>query len=553
MENTTQLFEDIVAQRLVAKAEREFTKLPTKPEQVGEPLSGPTQPPQPPETLPDFVKIEKNLASFGFFTPSSKRSKNTKAKTVSFTKVLDGKRVEAKATIAPAAIYGLPITADQDKYLALQKLIAEIRQRNGQISNPITFTSAELLQLLQKHRRSGKNYKDVEEWLRVMTATTIVSEGAVYFAGKKAWATDVFHVFDRAVVFGSEIEPGKIADRNYVWLSSWQLENINSNHQLPIDFVAYRELKNHIAKALVPLLQIWLYASRQDGLYAKRYDELCHLLNLSQYRQRSRILEQFSPSLDELKRHGYLANWSIEDAAERKAYKIVFYHGAKFYRDRQLRVVRSDRQLRAQEREERPQPPEGTLPPERPTDDTSTDLVRALVSRGVAEAQARKVIAKVAPGQQVLDQVEWGDQLVRQGKVQNPPGLYVSLIRDNTPIPESFETSRKREYREAERHRQEAAREKQSRLEQGYRAYQQRAVDEHLERLEPPKLEEMLESTSRALLVEFKNLGHLAPDQLQKLARARLCSDVAKNLPLLGFTAFCESQDELNAPPKGGR
>ena len=53
---------------------------------------------------------------------------------------------------------------------------------------------------------------------------------------------------------GSELPDGRSADRNYVWLSDWQLENINNNYLLPIDFDTYRRLKNHIAKALVPLL-----------------------------------------------------------------------------------------------------------------------------------------------------------------------------------------------------------------------------------------------------------------------------------------------------------
>src|SRR4051812_11153406 len=71
----------------------------------------------------EFIKIEKNLASLGFFTPSSKRIKMTKKKTVVFNKMIDGKKVEARADILPSAEYGLPITADQDKYLALQKII----------------------------------------------------------------------------------------------------------------------------------------------------------------------------------------------------------------------------------------------------------------------------------------------------------------------------------------------------------------------------------------------------------------------------------------------
>src|SRR6266849_7495059 len=255
------LIEEIVARRLVEKAAQTTTlsSSPAKTEVTAEPNSSPAS--ESVEPSVEFAKVEKNLASLGFFTPSSKRIKEAKVKTVSINTMVNGNRVEARATIAPAALYGLPITADQDKYLALQKLITDLRQRQGgQVSNPISFTSAELLTLLHKHRDSGKNYAEIDEWLNVMSSTTIISEGAVYLAGKKRFVKDRFHVFDRAVSFGKEIEAGKVADKNYVWLSEWQLENINNNHLIPVDLETYRQLKNHIAKILVPLLQIWLYA-----------------------------------------------------------------------------------------------------------------------------------------------------------------------------------------------------------------------------------------------------------------------------------------------------
>src|SRR5579862_6884710 len=93
----------------------------------------------------EFVKVEKNLASLGFSTPSSKRTRNEKSKTITATVVVDGKRIEAKATIAPTALFGLPITADQDKWLALNKILMDVQIREGQVMNPVSFSSAELL------------------------------------------------------------------------------------------------------------------------------------------------------------------------------------------------------------------------------------------------------------------------------------------------------------------------------------------------------------------------------------------------------------------------
>ena len=79
---------------------------------------------------------------------------------------------------------------------------------------------------------------------------------------------------------------------------------INHNFLLPIDLETYRKLKNHISKALVPLLQVWLFASHKAGSFEKRYDELCEILNLQKYKAPSLITRQFKPSLDELTTHG---------------------------------------------------------------------------------------------------------------------------------------------------------------------------------------------------------------------------------------------------------
>jgi hypothetical protein len=97
-----------------------------------------------PTTSRGLVKVEKNLASFGFFTPSNKKIKADKKKTVVFSRNLDGKRVEVRAVILPSAAYGLPITSDQDKYFALQQIITErLRglERSGTQSDSLPLNS----------------------------------------------------------------------------------------------------------------------------------------------------------------------------------------------------------------------------------------------------------------------------------------------------------------------------------------------------------------------------------------------------------------------------
>jgi len=217
----------------------------------------------------DFVRVEKNLASLGFFTPSNKKIKGVKSKTILFNRQVDGQRVEVKAVILPSAAYGLPVTSDQDKYLAFQKIVSEIRRTHGEVRHPVGFSSAEILRILGLDTDAGKNYEDIIQWGKRMTLTGISSEGVVYLAGRKAWASDTFHVFERFVSVGTQMPDGTSADRNYVWLSEWQLENINDNPLLPVDLETYRQLQNHIAKALVPLLQVWLYATAHAGFFEK--------------------------------------------------------------------------------------------------------------------------------------------------------------------------------------------------------------------------------------------------------------------------------------------
>lgn len=288
------------------------------------PLALSLLPPSPPAPTPDWIKVEKNLAALGFFTPSSKRIKGAAGKTIYLHRRLET-HPEACVEILPSAEFGLPITADQDKYFALQKIVAETRRQQGALRNPITFTSAELLRILGRRVTAGKNYEDIGQWMQRMVLTGIRSEGTLYLAGRRTWASGILRVFERAVSFGSPLPDGSLADRNYVWLSDWQLENIQHNHLMAVDLGAYRSLKNHIAKTLVPLLQTWLAATHDEGVLIKPYSHLCQTLHITRYHHPSKILEKLAPSLDELRAARYFSSWSLDKANVAEP-RLVIYH-----------------------------------------------------------------------------------------------------------------------------------------------------------------------------------------------------------------------------------
>ena len=442
MEISNEKFEELIARRLISQVEGDV-KQNASPAHAAEtviqlePTDGQISP-----TEPDFIKIEKNLASLGFFTPSTKKIKNVKEKTISFTRIVDGNKVEACVTIIPTAKYGLPITADQDTYLALFKLATEMQRHQGRVTNPIGFTSAEILRLQDKSPVSGFHYKELFEQLMRIKTTTIMSEGAVWLAGRKVWAKDAFNVLDRVVFFGKELPDGTIADKNYVWLSEWQLENINNNYLLPIDFDTYKKLKNHIAKALVPLLQIWLYASREEGCFEKRYDELCQVLNVRQYHYLSEIKRNFTPSLDELKAHDYLADWKIEKTSDKKAYKIIFYHGEKFHRDRRRRLKKKEAAALppAQEPPATPQsqPEQGSaaqpLPPERSEKELA--FIRQLNEQfGVIILKADELVQRF-PDETERQLEAWPYRT--DENVREPAGFIIRAIEQGFSLPKAY-------------------------------------------------------------------------------------------------------------------
>jgi hypothetical protein len=467
-----------------------------------------------PKAPKDFVKIEKNLNTLGFFTPAKHRGAKSREKVVFFRRELNGKTIEAQATILPSAKYGLPTTADLDKYLAFHKLLEHMRNRVGEISNPVGFTSTQLLTVLGI-KDAGNNYQDIHEWLQRMTLTGINSKGIVYMARRKTWVSDTFHVFDRVVTMGSTLPDGTVADKNFVWLSDWQLENINSNYLLPIDLETYRKLRNQIAKILVPLLQVWLYASRAEGRFEKRYPELCEILDIVCHKHLSLIRRQLEPSLTELTQHGYLAAWAIQPTVDGREYKLVATHGEKFYRDQKIRSG----------------PAAGFIEP------AAAPLLKQLTERGINDVQANRLLRSLPADQPVLDQLEYGDYLIWKSRstIKNAPGFYVYLLRHNILPPENFETSSRKQTRAAAEQRNAEENRCRVLLEDEYQQHCRERIRAYFQALPETERQELLGEKMRLVRRQW---GHLPAATIEELANRQVEAELRGRLRLPTIEQF---------------
>jgi hypothetical protein len=457
-------------------------------------------------SIPDaanLVPMEKELASIGFFLPSGHRIKDTRPRCIKLFQTISSSRCDTLVRIVPCPRHGFPVISDQDKYLALQKIITRSHNRQEPITNPITFHSSDLLSILGRRSDGGHHHQRIRDWFGVMTGTTIISDGAIWLAGSRKPVTGALKVFDHAIPSGERLSTGCKAERHYLWLSNWQLDNLNHHHAFGVDLEAYLRLRKFLSRALVPLLHVWLYASRHAGRFEKRYGDLCRHLNLRSYTHSSKIAEKLGPSLAELQNQGYLSGWAFRDTGG--GCKITLHHGERF-------LSNQDPSSRGRNRRD-------------------DDLLPALVNRGITRAVARDLLAHLPECQNVMDQLEWGDFCISQSgcRIINPAGFYIHLIRSHIRPPASFETSRKRQLAEVQSVQlaQQAA--EHSRLEQLYQEYRDRQVDifiathyseEHYRALLLLKRQELFKRYPQAVYWE--------PSVLQRSLIEAVRTDVAK-------------------------
>jgi hypothetical protein len=374
--------------------------------------------------------------------------------------------------------------------MAFMKIALDQRDTQGHLSNPVRFTGADMIKLLRL-RKGGFHYDEINDWCKRMVATTIMSEASIFLADRKQYATDTFHVFDRVVLVGEQLSDGSRSEFYQVYLSQWQLTNLNQGYLLPLDFNAYLRLRRDIAKALFGHLSIWFYASRGQAI-EKKYEDLCQLLNIRAYPHLSKARSVLQPSLEELTNIGYLSSWELTRAARGTDFKLTLSPGKRL-----LGLPNFAGAINAGAREAL----ESQLPP----------WVPELVKRGVAERKARQLALDIAEDQPVLDQIEYAEYLIQQDrrgktKISNPAGFFIWAVENNLLVPDTFETSQKRRLRQT---REQAEHEQHyvlMQLQYDYEAFCQEQIDKKL------RTEYSQEHLETALREHLKTVRREQPD-----------------------------------------
>jgi hypothetical protein len=467
----------------------------------------------------DLVRVEKSLHSLGFFASTAHREISRTI--LQIFRRPDGQRIHAKAVIEGIPSLGLPTTADRDKYMAFMKFALDQREVQGQLTNPIRFTGADMIKLLRL-RKGGFHYDEINDWCKRMVATTIMSESSIFMADRRQYATDTFHVFDRVVLVGEELHDGTRSEFYQVHLSQWQLTNLNQGYLLPLDFNAYLKLKRDIAKALFGHLSVWFYASRGQSV-EKKYPDLCQLLNVCEYPHLSKARAVLGPSLEELTEIGYLSSWELIRTSRGSDFKLMLSPGKRLLSLPSFSSVVNPEARAALE---------ARLP----------GWVGELVARGVAERKARQLALDIPDEQAVSDQIEYAEYLIQQDrrgrvKISNPAGFFIWAIENNLSVPVEFETSRKKRLREAQHQADGEKRSRAMQLESEYDGFCQEQIRKEIESQFPAdRLETALREQMKAIKREQPEwFGRIPELTRREVALGRLKSTIRDNLSLPSF------------------
>jgi hypothetical protein len=166
-------------------------------------------------------------------------------------------------------------------------------------------------------------------------------------------------------------------------------------------------------------------------------------------------------------------------------------------------------------------------------------LLQALQARGVSASHAKRLLAQLPEGQSVMEQLEWGDYVIgqsRPGTFKNPPGFYVSVIRDNLTPPDTFESTHQRQVRQEteESSRHQAA--EQRALREAYEKYRSVEVNRYMtEELSAEVLARAIEGKKQEFSQEFPLFQ---PDALERVAKQAVAADLAKQITTMSFSAF---------------
>jgi hypothetical protein len=396
---------------------------------------------------------------------------------------------------------------------------------------------------------SGNNTRDIKRAL-LQNASAFITANISYRSTDGA-ERKVDAGFTRyGVVFtGESLPDGNKADAVYIILNDPYRDVVNHAPSRPLDYDYLSELRPS-PQRFYEIVSYRVFAALRNNKREARinYSELCLFgaqLRYFDYEHfRIQMYKVHKPHLDS----GYLRSvrhTEIQDAEGHPDWALVYEIGPK---------ARAEYAVFTKKNSIPPEQDDGEIAEiaasrarsdEEPGNDANHDpMLGELTRRGVTPKQAMKILDAVQPGQNVQDQLDWGDKIVSQTKsaFRNPPGFYVSLIRDNISPPDGFETARVRQQRNQIRQERELEFAEHQRLEFAYERYREQEIDRYIvEHVSAEQLRQAIAEKSRELHRQFPSL---LGEALEEVSARAARTNFQGYVKVLSFQEFCSTHGE---------
>jgi hypothetical protein len=410
--SSTQPIEELISQEL---SDAELSAVPVTPNI-----------PQPVKPLPLKVsRDEMNLAEFPL-TVLSKRA-DPSVKTLEFSDSVKGKNgdvINRKWIITGADKFGLPTSSDDEVLLGLLKLTAD----DGLRSQKVYFTRYELLRIL-RWTTEGRSYSRLQNALDRLSGVRIKATNAFYDNETKLHSTRNFGILD-----AYEINDGRDTRPSFFTWSEVLFKSFQVGFIKKLDLDFYLDLQSAVSKRLYRYLDkhFWYRSRMQVNLFVLAHEKIGISRN---YMYASSLRQQLEPALEELRDKGLLAEFEFIGKGKGTDVILTAAHAPRKV------ALESSTPTASATGVEGGQPRKGAavsaVAPQGVTEggdhDTTESLTSALIQRGIAEKQARKLVE--GRGIQVLERIDdivaHFDKLVNTGShlvSRNPQGFLYRAI-----------------------------------------------------------------------------------------------------------------------------
>jgi hypothetical protein len=352
-----------------------------------------------------------------------------------------------------------------------------------------------------------------------------------------------------AVIFtGEDLPDGRKAECVYINLSDVYRSVLNEVPWRPQDY-EYLKVLAPAAQRFYELISVRFYGMFRRGEKSgvtMAYSEYCTYAPQHRYFDYDHVKKQMYKVHQPHRESGYLAAIEFEevkDADGQLDWLMTYMPGPKAQREHDFFTGKTP---------SLPEPPaiaETVSPEER-------ELIGEMMKRGIDEKQARAILDGRAKDQDIVEQLEYADWRIANSPAEtfhNPAGFYISVLKENTPVPENFDSSRKRRERREKQQQIDIDHFRRLQLENDYEDYKRRHVQRYIDQeLSRDEHEALIAEMKRTYLKQFSNAVNWPAETLREVAENALIVELSSRVPLMTIEEFAEMRERQRQSEAAG-